>query len=461
MASYSFEDDEPKGKGFSFVDDEPTGPLKLDRGAPSGGDSTTKRAIAGAALGIADIGNTALNALAYLPGKLSPDIAQWNRTRNADFEHLAEQNKDSTAFKVGRIGANIGATLPVGGALAGGARAAGAAPALVSSLASGGMRAGGLNGLSGLAVRTAGGAATGAASAGLVDPSNAGLGAVLGGALPGVVQVGGKLGGAIADGVGSGSKRLMQSAIKPTIAQLKSGDAATAVETMLKYGVNPTRGGVEKLRGLVDNLNDQIKDKIATSGAQIDKQAVIGRLGDVRAKFGNQVSPTADLNAIQSTADDFLSHPNLPGAQIPVQAAQDLKQGTYRVLAKKYGQLGTADTEAQKALARGLKEEIADAVPSIGALNAEESKLIATLGVAERRALMELNKNPMGLAALAQNPTSWAMFMADKSALFKSVTARMLNASAEGARRSGPRLEGALGNPLLRSTAPITYPNRE
>jgi hypothetical protein len=107
--------------------------------------------------------------------------------------------------------------------------------------------------------------------------------------------------------------------------------------------------------------------------------------------------------------------------------------------------------EAQKALARGLKDEIAEAVPGISALNAEESKLLATLGVAERRALMELNKNPMGLAALAQSPASWAMFMADKSALFKSLSARMLNSSAQGARKVAPQIENGLQNPLLRT----------
>lgn len=415
-----------------------------------------KKAAQGAALGLSDIGNTVLNAASYLPGKLVPEIAQWSRTRNADFDAITEQNKNSTAFGVSRIGANIATTLPVGGLLGQGARALGAAPAVAESLATGGMRAGGLTGLQGMMVRTAGGAASGAASAGLIDPENAGMGAIFGGMLPGAVQIGGKVGSTIADGLSSGAQRLMQSAIKPTIAQLKSGDAATAVEMMLKYGINPTKGGVDKLRGLIGDLNGQIGDSIASSTAQIDKRKVLGALGDVRTKFGNQVSPTADLSAIQSTADDFLAHPNFSGAQIPVQAAQDLKQGTYRVLAKKYGQMGSADVEAQKALARGLKDEIASAVPGIGALNAEESKLISTLGVAERRSLMELNKNPMGLAALAQNPTSWAIFMADKSALFKSMAARMVNSSSNGVAGAVPALGNGFANPVLRNAAVVS-----
>lgn len=446
--------DEPSGNPFDRFDEpeRPAGPLKLNRGKPSGGDSTIKRTLAGAALGVADIGNTALDLLAYLPGKVSPAIAQWNRTRNADFEHLTEQNKDSTAFNVGRVGGNIAATLPVGGAAAAGARALGASPAVVSSIASGGFRAGG----GGMGVRALGGAITGGLSAGAIDPNQAVTGAAIGGALPGAVRLSGAAGTKVADGISAGSRRLMQSAIKPTIAQLKSGDAATAVDIMLKYGINPTKGGVDKLRGLIGNLNDQISDSITNSTAQIDKQKVLGPLAGVRAKFGSQVSPTADLKAIQAASDDFLAHPNFPGATIPIKAAQEMKQGTYRVLAKKYGQIGSADVEAQKALARGLKDEIAGAVPGISALNAEESKLIATLGVAERRALMELNKNPMGLAALAQSPASWAMFMADKSALFKSVTARMLNSSAGATQQAAPRLERRLSNPLLR--APFVLP---
>ena len=49
----------------------------------------------------------------------------------------------------------------------------------------------------------------------------------------------------------------------------------------------------------------------------------------------------------------------------------------------------------------------------------KEAQLIDTLDVVERRALMELNKNPGGLTLLAENPLAAAAFQADKSALFK------------------------------------------
>lgn len=335
---------------------------------------------------------------------------------------------DSLAFKGGKLAGEIAGTAGAGGAVANTlARVPGVAAAAPNFLTA--VRTAGMTGGNPL-VRAAGGAVTGGVSAGMVNPDEAGAGAVIGGALPGALQVAGKAGNAIGDAVSgamqSQAKKLMQSAIKPTIKQLKTGEADSAVQTLLDYGISPTKKGVEQLRDLIDAKNAEIAGEIASSGATIDKNAVLNRLNDVRAKFGAQVSPSSDLSAIQQVADDFAAHPSVPQA-IPVAQAQELKQGTYRVLKDKFGQLGTADTEAQKALARGLKEEIATQVPAVGPLNAEESRLLQALSVSERRALMDANKNPMGLAALATNPVSWAAFMADRSAAFKAMAARMAN----------------------------------
>jgi hypothetical protein len=227
----------------------------------------------------------------------------------------------------------------------------------------------------------------------------------------------------------------MQSALKPTLKQLQSGDAAIAVRTLLDEGINPTMRGVEKIGTKIDDINDAISTTIGTSNASISKQRVLDTLNDTRGRFANQVDPLPDLDAIQGVADRFNIHPMISGDEIPVQLAQDLKKGTYKALSGKYGEVGSASTEAQKALARGLKEGIADKVPEVAGLNARESRLLTTLKVTERRALMEANKNPGGLSLLASNPATWALFMADKSALFKSLAARMVNRTAETLNR--------------------------
>lgn len=361
---------------------------------------------------------------------------------------------DSALYATGKIAGEVAGTAGAGGVVGNGLlRLAPGATKLASAISSGGFRVAGAPAPN-MLLRATGGAVSGGAAAGLVDPNNMGLGAGLGAALPTSVRGAAALGGAVAGGIEKGANRLMQSALKPTIAQLKSGDAALAVKTMLERGINPTQGGVNKLRDAIDGLNEQISQSIAGSTATVSKSKVLNALADVRTHFGNQVSPTADLAAIQSTADDFLAHPNLLGDSIPVAAAQQLKQGTYKILSKKYGQIGSAEVEAQKGLARGLKDEIAEAVPGIAGMNKAESDLIRTLNVAERRALMSMNNNPMGLAALTQSPASWAMFMADKSTLFKSLAARMLNTSGQGVRGSANRLNGLAERPLVRGAVP-------
>lgn len=376
-----------------------------------------------------------------------------NRQRRADIDaglQTMGAQPDSMLYKSGKLAGEVAGTAGVGGALANGARAVGVAPELVSAIGSGGMTGGGS-----ALTRAAGGSITGAGSAGLVDPKTAGTGALIGGALPGATQLAGKAGNALFNAAQNGSQalanRLMQSAIKPTIAQRQSGEADTAIKTLLEYGISPTKSGVNKLQALIDDLNTQISDKIGNSTATVDKQKVLDALDPLRAKFASQVSPTKDLGAIQSVADDFAAHPSLQGAQIPVQQAQEMKQGTYRVLNGKFGEAGSAETEAQKGLARGLKDEIATVVPGVGPLNAEESKLLTTLKVSERRALLEANKNTMGLASLANNPLSWAAFMADRSSAFKALAARMVANSVPAVGAVGQGVLGVASNPLVRT----------
>lgn len=226
---------------------------------------------------------------------------------------------------------------------------------------------------------------------------------------------------------------LMQSALKPTLEQLRTGKAAKAIDTMLNEGVNVTPGGLSKLRGKIGELNDQITDAIKNSPAVVDKGKVVQVLQQTFKKFESQVNPQSDLKAIRKAWNEFMSHPLLTGKQdIPVKLAQELKSGTYKALGdKSYGELKGATIEAQKDLARGLKEEIGKAVPGISDLNAQESKILNAMNVTERRVLMDANKNPIGLGWLAFHPESWIGFMADRSPLIKSLLARAMYSGSE------------------------------
>lgn len=241
----------------------------------------------------------------------------------------------------------------------------------------------------------------------------------------------------------------MQSALKPDVENILNGNAARAINLMLDKGFNATAGGVNAMRTQIYKLNDQIKNMIANSTAMVDKSAVANRLQDSLKDVLKQVNPQSDIKAIEKAWTDFLQHPDLVGrTNMTVQEAQAMKQGTYKQLGEKaYNkELTSADTAAQKKLAFGLKEEVAAAVPGVDKLNKSESELINALHISERRAALDGNKNFGGLAWLSHNPATWAAFMADKSPLFKSILARMMN-SGNVERAIGGTVGAASGQP--------------
>lgn len=234
------------------------------------------------------------------------------------------------------------------------------------------------------------------------------------------------------------AQSLMQSALKPSKEARRTGDAQKAITTMLEEGINVSQGGVGKLRGAIDDLNKEIAERIANSTATVDKGKAAAELGGLIKKFERQATPGGDIRAIENAWTEFLSHPLIKGNELPVQLAQQIKQGTYSILKGKFGEQGSAAVEAQKTIARGLKEGIAEAVPEVGKLNAKESGLLNALKLAEERALQAGNNNPGGLSWLASNPAAWAAFMADKSSAFKSAAARLLYSS----RNAAPAVSG-------------------
>ena len=88
--------------------------------------------------------------------------------------------------------------------------------------------------------------------------------------------------------------------------------------------------------------------------------------------------------AIVTDPSQLTSTPQISVPPMGAADAQAMKQGTYRVLAGKYGEQGSATVEAQKALALGLKEEIAAQFPEVSDFNAAESKLLNLQPVLER-----------------------------------------------------------------------------
>lgn len=221
-----------------------------------------------------------------------------------------------------------------------------------------------------------------------------------------------------------------ESAMKPSTA-LSPEQRSAIVQTGLEQGIPVSKSGVEKIGDLIDDLNSKIKAQIANDPTRpIDPNAVATRADAAKAKFTNQVNAQPDLNAIEASRQQFLTEqgakppvpavaprptgvldaqgnpimtqgsaasPPAPAPAMDAADAQTMKQGTYQVLRGKYGEQGSASVEAQKALARGLKEEIATQFPEISNLNAAEGRLLDLQPVLERAVNRISNHQAIGI----------------------------------------------------------------
>lgn len=245
------------------------------------------------------------------------------------------------------------------------------------------------------------------------------------------------------------AKRLMQSAVKPVQADRVSGAADRALGTMLREDISPTIAGMDKAARVAKWLDDTVEAAIAASPETVSLNAVGQRLQGPAKRAMTQVNPQADIEAVKAVWQSFKDSPlvraltrgqgstvPVPLGQaaqadvaLPVQLAHALKKGTYRSLGgKSYGEVGSVSTEAQKALVRGLREEVAAAVPEVAAPLSREASLMNVRDVALNRVLAESNKNPLGLGALriGDNPLSTLGFAADRSGYLKGLLARVL-----------------------------------
>lgn len=270
----------------------------------------------------------------------------------------------------------------------------------------------------------------------------------MGEAAKGLAKEGAIQGGAQAAGAGIGkvlSKAgpwLMQSALKPTQTVLSEYGTTPQkiVQTLLDEGINVTKGGLQKLQALFGATNDDIAQAVANAPGQIQKTNVAARVLPTANRTAQQVNPTKDLEAVGNVVEEFQNHPVYSGKTLSVPEAQAMKVGTYRTIGKKYGEISSAEVEAQKALARGLKEEVASEVPEIAALNARDSALMPAMDAVGRRVAVAGNRDPVGFAWVAQHPATFLAALFDRNPAIKSMIARGAYRSAGAAAGVSPQL---------------------
>lgn len=358
-------------------------------------------AAAGAVRGAGSIGATLL-----APVDIASDLfagkgltLDSNRERRASMDAALQgmgADTESGAFQAGKIGTEIAGTLPLGGLL--GKLIGKAAPTLGAAVGSGGFSLGrpAATGLIGRAVdaatRVAGGAITGGSQMGLIDPSQAGQGAVIGAAIPGAVQAAGAIGkglgkaGAHVLGASTGAgaeavKAAVQAGKTKTVDfldNMRGNVGFDEVVTRAKQAVSNLRMArqQEYRSGMVDIANDKTVLDFAPIDAAMQKISGMGKYKGVQinAKSADTVKELDDIVSQWKALDPGEYH-TPEGLDALKRAVGDLRDST---------QFGSPARKAADELYHAVKGEITKQAPTYSKVMGDYSKASDLISEVER-----------------------------------------------------------------------------
>lgn len=225
---------------------------------------------------------------------------------------------------------------------------------------------------------------------------------------------------------------LMVKAAKPAAKLLEDfrTTAPKLAKTLLDEGVLVTKGGVAKLDKILNSTRSELKDMLATSTELTPKNEIVAPVANTAMKVANQSAPQADLKAIGEHVEGFMNHPKFIG-DMTQSELQAMKVANYKKLP--YGELGSAVQEADKAMTRGAKEAIEARTPSAKALNQKDAEVAAARIAVAKQVGLAANRDPVGMAYIANNGPKTLAWLLEKSPAVKSLLAHGLYQSASAA----------------------------
>lgn len=338
------------------------------------GRNDAVNAVAGGVRGAGSIGSTIVAPMDVASDALAGKglSLESNRQRRADMDATLKDlgaNPDSLAYQAGKLGMEVAGSSGAGGLVAkGAAKLPGVSPALIEAVRTGGMSAQG----AGLGTRALGGAISGGATAGIVNPEDAATGAVIGGAAPAAVQAvgkaGEKLGAAYERRLADQLRKYEASApLRETIEQ--SIDAGytippSSVDPSLKNRILESISGKQATQQLVSTKNTDVTDRLVRQGLGMQENAPLNQaaLENIRKQAGGAYKQVADLSP-QAAAD-------LEALKV----ARNEAQGWF----KAYNRSARPDDLAKAKEARALSEKLEQALEGY-AEQAGKSELIPAL----------------------------------------------------------------------------------
>jgi tetratricopeptide (TPR) repeat protein len=215
--------------------------------------------------------------------------------------------------------------------------------------------------------------------------------------------------------------RLYESVAKIPPRSIPKVTREKAVKTALENEIPATQKGYQKLRGMIEDTNENIAREIneaeelsrnararnAKSGISGEYDETMINVNDILKRLDKvkQWAKTSypDPTPVNKAIDEFKYNiRKTRGPEISIADAQRLKQGIYRRLTDAaYGEYSTPTKEMDKAIARGIKEELLNKLPQLQSLNNRDSALINLQKILEKTVNRTRNWDIAGLSDLA------------------------------------------------------------
>lgn len=296
-----------------------------------------------------------------------------NRSRRAEMDDALRSmgaDPDSWMYKGGKLAGEIAGTAGMGGVLAKPVQAlaasrygAGIEPLLegaAQALQTGGFRVGDMAGTGmGALARALGGGATGGASAGLVNPGDAGAGALIGGALPGGLQALKVAGDVAAKGVRGAvgeavpevqklAQRAKELGITIPADRLIDSRPLNAMAASLNYVPMSGRAATE------DAMNSQLNRALSRTFGQ-DSSNVTQALRKADTQLGGAFEKTLSENGVKfdkQFLDDIAAVHNKAEAELGAEGLKPITNKVNELISK--GETGVIDGQAAYNIKRDL-----------------------------------------------------------------------------------------------------------
>jgi len=401
------------------------------RGTSADEPSAGERFVGGVKQGAADLvgglvrGAGSIGSTLLAPGDAIQDaiagrpLMSTNNARRAGIDgglQAAGANPNSMVYGAGKLTGEIAGTAGMGGLLGNAASMAGAAPQFVNALRSGGMTLGqgAAPGAQNMLTRIAGGAITGGASAGLVNPEDARTGAMIGGALPVATKTAGMVGNSIGKAVSGGqlapevkalATRAKDLGIDIPADRLVNSKPLNALASSLDYV--PGSGRAATMGKMEDQLNTAVSRTFGQNSSNVTQ--ALRKAGD---ELGGKFDKVLSQNTVKVDSqflNDLTDATQMASKELGSDGARIIQNQVDEILAKA-SQVGEIDGQAayniKKTLDRIGKRNSPEAFYALDLKQKLMEALNRSLGPAEAEAFKAVRQqygNMLSLEKIAQN----------------------------------------------------------